>query len=110
MNTTNKHSIIYSFRLIEGKEEDFVHGWTELTKLIYEFCGSYGSRLHKAGDLLYVAYAQWPDRETRERSNDKLPASANDFRDLMRDSCTEIKTEFEMDVVQDLIRENRYNE
>ena len=57
---TNKFTVIYSFDIVEGKENEFINCWTELTKLIYKFEGSYGSRLHKENDSLFIGYAQWP--------------------------------------------------
>ena len=108
MNAENKFAVIYSFKIIEGKENDFINAWTELTKLIYRFSGSYGSRLHKTDEQLFVGYAQWSDKETWKDSGDKLPEFANQIRKQMRESCSEIKTEFEMNVVQDLLNEKRY--
>ncbi len=108
MKPEGKFTVVYSFKIIEAKAKDFIKAWTELTKLIYEFEGSYGSRLHKVGNTLYIGYAQWPDKNTWEKSGDKLPAAANEFRRLMRESCSEIKTEYEMDVVCDLLQEKIY--
>lgn len=108
MQADNRFSVIYSFSIIEGKEKDFVAAWTALTHLIYEFEGSYGSRLHKASGQLYIGYAQWPDRASWERSGNKLPEAANEFRKQMRESCSEINTEHEMMVVEDLLQEKRH--
>ena len=110
MNTDNKFTVLYSFKTIEGKEDDFINSWTELTKLIYKYEGSYGSRLHKVDNHLFVGYAQWTDKETWKLSGDKLPEIANEFRKQMRESCSEIKTEYEMNLVQDLLKEKRYIE
>ena len=106
----DKFIVIYSFKVIDGKEKDFINAWTELTKLIYISAGSYGSRLHKADKLLYIAYAQWPDNETWNHSSGRLPETANKFRTQMRESCSEIKTEYEMNVVQDLLNDNKHND
>ena len=48
MEANDKFTVIYPFKVIKGKENDFINSWTALTKLIYEFAGSYDSRLHKA--------------------------------------------------------------
>ncbi len=104
---TAKHtfSIIYSFRVLEGKEQDFINSWTALTNLFYVFAGSYGSRLHKADGLLFIAYAQWPNRETFDQAGDKLPEEAIEHRQQLRASCSEIKTEFELaEIVKDLLK------
>lgn len=110
MKESNKFTVIYSFNVIDGKENDFINAWAELTKLIYKFSGSYGSRLHKVDKQLFIGYAQWSDKETWQHSSDKLPKTANEFRRQMRESCSEIKTEYEMNVVQDLLNDKKYND
>ena|SRR5690606_12884524 len=109
MEISNKFTLIYSFKIVDGKEKDFIHCWTELTKLIYEFEGSYGSRLHKVDDKLFIAYAQWPNKETFNKAGNNLPETATEFRQQMRECCSEIKTEFELSsVVKDLLKEEQY--
>ena len=110
MTLNNKLTIIYTFKVVEGKENKFISCWTELTKLIYEFEGSYGSRLHKVNDSLFIGYAQWPDKETYDKSGNNLPETANVLRLKMRDCCSEIKPEYEMFIVQDLLNDKKYNE
>ena len=66
-------SVIYTFEVKPGSENDFVKAWSALTQLIKEHAGSGGSRLHKAATGNYVAYAQWPDRQTWEQAAEKLP-------------------------------------
>jgi len=110
MKANNKFTVIYLFKTVEGKEDNFISAWTELTKLIYKYEGSYGSRLHKADNQLFIGYAQWPDKETWKLSGDKLPEIATEFRKLMRESCSEIKTEYEMSLVHDLLKEERHVE
>lgn len=110
MKTDNKFTVIYSFKIVEGKEKDFIIAWTELTKLIYKYEGSYGSRLHKVDQLLFIGYAQWPNKQTWKNSGNKLPETANEVRKQMRECCSEIKTEYEMDVVLDLISDKKYFE
>lgn len=110
MKTDNKFTVIYSFKIIEGKENDFINAWTELTKLIYRFCGSYGSRLHTINEQQFIGYAQWPNKETWKHSGGKLPEAANEFRKQMRESCIEIKTVYEMNVLEDLLKEKTYTD
>ena len=57
---------LYRWKLTEGQEEKFREGWRRRTEEIYRKCGSLGSRLHRAGDGTWVAYAQWPDRRAWE--------------------------------------------
>lgn len=97
-------TVIYSFEVKEGKVDQFINGWEGLTKLIYEFEGSLGSRLHKVGELDYVAYAQWPTREVWKNAGNNLPESATFFRSEMKESCEKIETSHEMEVVSDLLK------
>ncbi|MFB0629646.1 GNAT family N-acetyltransferase [Streptomyces sp. AB3(2024)] len=60
-------AVVYRWRLHEGKEQQFKDGWRRVTAAIHARCGSYGSRLHRADDGTWVAYARWPDAESRER-------------------------------------------
>ncbi len=55
---------IYSFKVKPNQTESFEKAWEDLTRLIYQFEGSLGSRLHKSDALNYIAYAQWPDKNT----------------------------------------------
>lgn len=105
---SSNFSVIYSFKVIEGKENDFIKVWSDLTNLIYEFEGSYGSRLHKSNNQTFIAYAQWPDKETWENSGEKLPEIANDLRKKMKECCSEIKTEHELNIVEDLLKDKKY--
>ena len=99
-------SVVYTFSIKPGKVKFFIDAWEELTNLIYKYEGSLGSRLHKVKELEYVAYAQWPDRETRKNSGDKLPTQAKKASSIMKDACISIETVFELPVVKDLLRLN----
>ncbi len=95
--------VIYSFTVKPNLEKDFVKGWTGLTQLIYKHEGSLGSRLHQKSDNEYIAYAQWPLKATWKNSGNNLPEQANNFRKLMKESCTKIQTEMELPVTVDLL-------
>ena len=95
---------IYQFEVKENKTTQFIEAWEELTQLIYEYEGSLGSRLHKEKDNNYIAYAQWPDRETWENSGSKLPNSADDVRAQMKEACIKIETLHELEYVKDLLK------
>jgi quinol monooxygenase YgiN len=96
---------IYSFELKLRKESEFKGAWKALTELIYQYEGSLGSRLHQESDDTYIAYAQWPDRETWQNSGSNLPPSAEQYRTVMRESCKEIKTLHELEVIEDLLKD-----
>jgi hypothetical protein len=58
--------VIYRWRLHAGMEDAFVAAWARLTDAIRARRRGLGSRLHRTGDQLWLAYAQWPDRGTWE--------------------------------------------
>lgn len=94
-------AVIYRWRLRPGHEEQFVDGWARVTRAIHASCGSYGSRLHRAGDDTWVAYARWPDAATRERCEHGDPEGGR----MMREAVAESFPETVLDVVEDLLRE-----
>jgi heme-degrading monooxygenase HmoA len=95
---------VYSFKVKEEAYNHFLNSWEALTRLIYQYEGSLGSRLHRADHQLYIGYAQWPDRETWSASGNKLPEEAQHWRQMMRDSCEEISTVYTMEVAADLLQ------
>lgn len=97
-------SAIYKFKLKPGKIEQFEENWAELTKLISKHQGGLGSRLHKSDDLNYIAYAQWPDKETWEREWNNMPEQAKEISRKMKEACESKETIFELDVVNDLLK------
>lgn len=110
MKSPQKFTVIYSFKVLNDREEDFIKSWEALTILIYEFEGSYGSRLHKINDNLFIGYALWPDKETYTHSGNNLPEAANQYRQQMRECCSEIKTEYESNlIVKDLLKNELHN-
>ena len=86
-------TVIYSFEVKEGKIEEFIHGWQGLTDLIYQYEGSLGSRLHRVSELNYIAYAQWPSKETWKNAGSSLPETAGTYRDQMKSACESIESE-----------------
>ncbi len=102
-------TVIYSFKVLPAQCEVFEESWSQLTKLIYEYEGSLGSRLHKtaveneAESINYIAYAQWPSRLVWEHSGSKLPKEAESIRKTMKNACLHIETQYELDVVNDLL-------
>lgn len=95
--------VIIQFDLKEGKEESFVMAWKSLTELIYQHEGSLGSRLHKTAHLTYIAYAQWPERDTWITSNN-LPEVASPIRKQLRDCCEKMEVKYELEMVEDLLK------
>lgn len=105
----NGFCIIYSFQVHDGKVEQFIQAWKNLTELIYQHRGSLGSRLHKLSELEYIAYAVWPDREIFDDVNAKLPDTATIHREAMRNACSNIETKYELQIVEDLIQNKPFD-
>ena len=98
--------VLYAFYIKPNKETDFIKGWKGLTTLIYQHEGSLGSRLHKKEKLNYIAYAQWPSKSKFENSGSNMPKEADSYRNLMKDSCSEIKIIEKLEVIEDLLKTN----
>ena len=77
-------SVIYKFEIKPDRKDCFEKSWKDLTHLIYDYAGSLGSRLHKKDECNYIAYAQWPNKETWKNSSNKLPEISNEISQLMK--------------------------
>ena len=60
--------VVNRFKVRPGLETEFEAAWLKLTKAYKRDRGGLGSRLHRAGDGLWVAYAQWPNKQMWEES------------------------------------------
>ncbi|PCH69980.1 MAG: antibiotic biosynthesis monooxygenase [Bacteroidetes bacterium] len=100
---------LYSFKVKPDCENKFVESWTQLTNLIYQYEGSLGSRLHKVEGNCFIAYAQWPDKLTWENSGNNLPQIAIHHKNAMKECCSEIKTEYELNTVVDLLKDTVFD-
>ena len=98
-------SVIYKFEIKPDRKDSFEKSWKDLTHLIYDYAGSLGSRLHKKDECNYIAYAQWPNKETWENSSNKLPEKSNEISKLMKESCISIETLYELELTKDLLEE-----
>lgn len=101
--------VIYRWRLKEGHEAIFRQGWCEMTESIYRSRGSLGSRLHKAEDGTWVAYAQWHDEETWRRAREAGTANEAAAR-KMREGSAQLISEERLHVLDDLLRVEAYTE
>jgi len=97
-------AIIYKFELKENQAHNFIEAWKEMTKLIYTHENGLGSRLHKKDEFTYIAYAQWPDKETWDHSGGNLPLRAQGVREKMRGACHKVTVLHELEVVEDLLK------
>jgi hypothetical protein len=69
-------AMLYQWRLVPGKEEQFVEAWTIITAQL-KLQGSLGSALFDGADGTVFAIARWPDLETRQASSAKRADPAN---------------------------------
>jgi len=80
-------AVIYRWRVVPGLEAQFEAGWRRGTERIAAEFGGWGSRLHKAGDGVYVAYAQWPDEATFKHAMEtRMDHSDDEARRMYREA------------------------
>ena len=97
-------AVIYRWRVIPGLETQFEQGWARGTQRIAAEFGGWGSRLHRAADNVYVAYAQWPDEETwRKATEARMYHSDEEARQMYREAIVPgtFETLYAMPVVAD---------
>ena len=102
------YALIYKFKVKKNKESEFIKSWKELTELIYKYEGSLGSRLHKQDDETFIAYAQWPNDVVFNNSGKKLPENVKEIREIMRKACSDIERLFELEVIEDVLKNKTY--
>jgi hypothetical protein len=100
---------LYRWKVKAGHELMFREGWHQRTEEIYRTCGSFGSRLHQAEDGTWVAYAQWPDRKTYDAAQN-IPVVDAKARTMFRESIEEAYPDTYMQVVDDLLKSERFTE
>ena len=100
---------LYRWKVKEGREKQFQEGWHRRTGEIYRHCGSLGSRLHRAEDGTWVAYAQWPDRRTYDKAQ-SIPVIDAEARMLLRESIEEAYPDIYMNVIDDLLRPESFTQ
>jgi len=96
---------LLEFSVREGEEDRFIESWGEVTEYIRRQFGSLGSRLHKTADGAYIAYAQWPDKESRF-SDHAWSAEGLEARERMLDTLDgrAARVIYEFQVVKDLLK------
>lgn len=94
-------NVIYRWKIRSGKENQFEKAWIEATQLIRDHRGGLGSRLHHCQDGTFLAYAQWPDRETWEKSS-SIPLPENKAIAQMIDAIISSEEPIPMTLAQDL--------
>ncbi|WP_419535472.1 antibiotic biosynthesis monooxygenase family protein [Endozoicomonas sp.] len=96
---------VYEFEIKQGTEAEFRKAWLEVTKVIYQQCGSFGSRLHTSDDpSILVGYAQWPSREQWEKDHELTDAVYLVARQKMKDCLVQSKTVYKLEVSDDYLQ------
>lgn len=95
--------VIYQWRVKKDQEERFRELWRKGTEAVYRSEGSFGSRMHQSDDGSWIAYAQWPDRETWEKGVKALAdiVAAADWEECLEDDG---QTLHKLTVTDDLLR------
>lgn len=89
------------------READFREAWSRLTREIYTSQSSLGSRLHRREDGIFVAYAQWPNRDVWERSREvPFAPDGESWHRTLQECAVRILPDAHMTVIDDqLIQE-----
>ncbi|WBA80176.1 antibiotic biosynthesis monooxygenase [Endozoicomonas sp. GU-1] len=96
---------VYEFEIKQGNETEFRKAWLEVTKVIYQKCGSFGSRLHTSDNPnIMVGYAQWPDRQQWEKDHDLTDALYLEARQRMKDCLVQLKIVYQLEVSDDYLQ------
>lgn len=93
--------VLYRARIHPHKEAQYIAAWSRLTRQLRDH-GSLGSRLHRGGDGLWYAYAQWPNAEARAAAF-ASPAIDAQARAEMADAIAEFFPEIVLEPVEDLL-------
>ncbi|MBB3143073.1 antibiotic biosynthesis monooxygenase family protein [Halomonas organivorans] len=95
--------VLYRFKVKPGMEGIFKEGWRRMTQAIREQRGGLGSRLHRADDGWWVAYAKWPNRQAWASSQQRSESPDRDAAALMAEAIMErlppIPLEPEIDLI-----------
>ncbi len=95
-------AVIYRWRVEKKHEAEFQRRWHEITQDILQHHGGGGSRLHKAENGEWVAYARWPSRQDRDRA---FAARAHEMQDKtpQGEGKAELLEEIWLDITDDLL-------
>jgi len=88
--------VLYRWRLRPGTELRFIEAWSRVTLLLREQRGALGSRLHRADDGTWYAYAQWPSSAARDAAfhgEPVDPLAAQEMRDAIEERFPEVLLE-----------------
>jgi len=95
--------VVYRWRIKAGHEAQFREGWRAMTASIAATRGGLGSRLHRAQDGTWVAYAQWPDRAAYAAGHAGASANAAAAAMMAHSIAEHLATE-QWEVADDLLQ------
>ncbi len=82
-----------------------------MTKVIYQKCGSFGSRLHTSDKPnILVGYAQWPSREQWEKDHNLTGELYKKAREEMRNCLVQSRTVYKLEVSDDYLQTTQASE
>ena len=93
--------VLYRWRLVPGREDEFRVAWERLTKSIREERGGLGSRLHRGHDGVWWAYAQWPS-EAMWRAAMSAPSVDDEAASQMGETILERLVPIPLTLLSDL--------
>lgn len=94
-------AILYRWRIKPEKEAQFIDAWSKITAYYRENFDSLGSRLHRGGDGIFYAYAQWKSAEQREEAFAGSPDL--EVRAKMREAVEESFPEVRLEILSDYL-------
>lgn len=68
-------AVLYRWKIRPGAEAEFANAWAVATAA-FRTIGALGSRLHRADDGDFYAYAEWPSRRAWEAAQHQSPVDA----------------------------------
>ena len=95
--------VVYRWRLREGSEASFRAAWSAVTQAIRREHGGLGSRLHRAEDGWWVAYAAWPDRARWESMQAATQSVLPDAAAVMGAAIVESAPPLLLEPLEDLL-------
>ncbi|WP_136247815.1 antibiotic biosynthesis monooxygenase family protein [Halomonas borealis] len=107
MTDSEAFYVLYRFRVAPGMESTFEAGWRRMTQAIRETRGGLGSRLHRADDGWWVAYAKWPSRQAWEASRQAPSPPDREAAKLMAQAIVERLPALPLTPWIDLMEEDR---
>lgn len=60
MTRSGPFIVLYRWRIRPGLEDQFVEGWTRVSRVYQKQRGSLGARLHRGSDGVWYSYAILP--------------------------------------------------